>query len=272
MTAPAPPLLRVDAVDLWVVDDEGRRVDLLRDVSWTVGAGEAWVLLGPNGAGKSSLVGLAGAARRPSRGTVEVLGQRLGRVDMRALRGLVGVVEPRLDRGFPPGLPLEQVVLSGLVGGTLPPLHGTDPAQRERARGLLADLGCGPLADRRYGDCSAGERQRAQIARALLPDPRLLLLDEPGGVLDLPAREALLTALDGLHTPERSTVVVTHHLEDVPATTTHALLLRGGGVVAAGPVEEVLTPAALSDCFGLPLEVERRRDRWTARAARSAPR
>src|SRR5690606_5781951 len=143
-------------------------------------------------------------------------------------------------------------------------------AERERATRLLADLGCKDLADRRFRVCSQGERARIRIARALMADPAVLLLDEPFAGLDLPAREDLISAVEGRAEarPVLTTLTVTHHLEEVPATTTHALLLREGRVLAAGPVADVLTPAHLSECFGLPLHVDRLHGRWYARSVR----
>jgi iron complex transport system ATP-binding protein len=238
---------------------------LLRGITWRVRAGEHWALLGPNGAGKSTLLALAGARRHPSAGTVRVLGERLGGVDVRELRRLIGVVDPVLR--MPDELTAEAVVLTGASGSVQPLWDRYGAAERARARELLELLGCAHLAGRRVGTCSQGERGRIRIARALLPAPRLLLLDEPASGLDLAARELLLAALRDLAAfePDLATVVVSHHLEDLPPRTSHALLLAGGQVVAAGPVDRALTAETVSACFGLPVRVHKSAaGRWSA--------
>jgi iron complex transport system ATP-binding protein len=186
---------------------------------------------------------------------------------MPALRQSIGLVDSGgkvLD-----WLTSEEVVLTG-IGSTLRPLWWQYGAQdRVHARDLLSLLGCGDLADREIRTCSQGERGRIRIARALIGEPRLLLLDEPAVGLDLAAREALVAALDRLSTdrPELTTVLVTHHLEEIPGSTTHALLLREGAAIASGAIEEVLTSERLSACFGLPVECRHDGERWFARAA-----
>lgn len=242
---------------------------LLDAVDWQVARGEHWTLLGPNGAGKSTLLSLASATRHPTSGEAWVLGTRLGRVDMRELRAGIGFVDPRLP--LHGRLTAQQAVLSG-GSGTLVPLDDRyDDADRARARDLLAAVDCASLAQRTVGTLSHGERQRVLVARALMPEPELLLLDEPTTGLDLPGREALLGTLERLarDDPDRATVVVSHHLEDVPATTTHALLLAHGRVVATGPVDDVLAAEPMSACFGVAVHVRRDGGRWWARAARS---
>jgi iron complex transport system ATP-binding protein len=241
-------------------------VDILREIDWTVRPGERWALIGPNGSGKSTLLSLAGAWRHPSRGRVSVLGQTLGRVDMPALRTRIGYV----DAGGPviDWLTAEEVVLTG-IGATLRPLWWTySNEDRARARDMLDLLGCADLAEREISTCSQGERGRVRIARALIARPRLLLLDEPAVGLDLAAREALIAALDRLsrEQPELTLVLVTHHLEEIPPETTHALLLREGRVVVEGLITETLTSGNLSTCFGLPVECRHDGERWAARA------
>lgn len=258
----AAPVVEMERVRVWIADG----TDILRDVSWTVRAGEHWALLGPNGAGKSTLLALAGAARHPSDGAVTVLGSRLGRIDMPALRRRIGVVEadaPFLDR-----LSAEAVVLTGKTATRRPLWERYGKEDRRRAGDLLALVGCAQLAQRPIANCSQGERQRVRVARALMAEPPLLLLDEPATGLDLPAREALLAALAAsAHSrPDRASILVTHHLEELPTTTTHALLLRSGAVVAAGWVEDVLRAESVSDCFGLDVRVGRADGRWFARA------
>jgi iron complex transport system ATP-binding protein len=244
-----------------------RGAQLLRAISWRVRSGEHWALLGPNGAGKSTLLSLAGARRHPSAGTVRVLGERIGKVDVRELRRLIGVVDPALR--MPDELTAETVVLTGASGSVQPLWDRYGASERARARELLELVGCAQLAQRQVGTCSQGERGRIRIARALLPSPRLLLLDEPASGLDLAARELLLAALSDLAVlqPGLATVVVSHHLEDLPPRTSHALLLAGGRVVAAGPADEALTDQTVSACFGLAVHLQRRDGRWTAVAA-----
>ncbi|GHG98142.1 ABC transporter ATP-binding protein [Streptomyces lanatus] len=252
------------AQDVHVVRDG---TPILRDVSVTVRAGEHWALLGANGAGKSTLLALLGARIHPTRGTVEVLGRRLGRVDLRELRAYVGHVDPRHPLTAP--LRVRDVVLTGLTNSVAPlPRHRPTPAQRERADRLIETLGLRPHRDARWPTLSQGQRARTLIARALMPRPRLLLLDEPATGLDLPGREQLIGALTELRLrhPELATVLVTHHLEELPPGTSHALLLREGRALAQGPVAEVLTGDQVGKCFDLPLALERRDGRWNVRA------
>jgi iron complex transport system ATP-binding protein len=248
---------------------------LLDAVDWQVDYGDHWVIIGPNGAGKTTLLSLAGAVRHPSEGTVTVLGHRLGRVDVRGLRRHIGLVASS-QRLIDEELMEEEeatahtVVLTGHTGSSVPLWDKYGDAERDRALRLLADVGCKDLAERPFRVCSQGERARIRVARALMADPAVLLLDEPFAGLDLPAREDLVAAVEDLATtrPVLTTVTVTHHLEEVPATTTHAMLMRDARVLAAGPVADVLTPANLSDCFGRPLHVDRLDGRWYARAVR----
>ncbi|MGX1133290.1 iron complex transport system ATP-binding protein [Streptomyces glaucescens] len=251
------------AHDVHVVRD-GR--PLLQEVSLTVRAGEHWALLGANGAGKSTLLGLLGARVHPTRGTVEVLGHRLGRVDLRELRAYVGHVDPRHPLTEP--LRVRDVVLTGATNSVAPPPRWRPTAeQSQRADRLIRTLGLADHRDARWPTLSQGQRARTLIARALMPEPRLLLLDEPATGLDLPGRERLIGALDGLHRdhPRLATVLVTHHLEELPPGTTHALLLREGRALAAGPVADVLTGDAVGKCFGLPLALDRHDGRWSVR-------
>lgn len=269
---PAPDtVLRLDSVHLWRHTPRGPHT-LLSDVDWEVRRGERWALLGHNGAGKSTVLSLAGAIRHPSSGTVEILGHRLGRADLRRLRVDVGHVSAASR--IPAQLTVRDYVLTGITG-TVQPLPGKyGTAERKRALESLELMGLGPLAEREMLLCSQGEQSRARIARALVPQPRLLLLDEPGAALDLPSREQLIDALDNLAAeyPELAMVLVTHHLEELPASFGHALLLRRGSSVACGPAPSTLTSAHLSTCFGLPLTVTREDGRWQAKlAARRRP-
>ncbi|MET9615605.1 ABC transporter ATP-binding protein [Kitasatospora indigofera] len=257
------PLLRTREVD--VVRD-GRY--LLRGISLTVEPGEHWALLGANGAGKSTLLALLGAVSHPTRGEVDVLGRRLGRVDIRDLRAYLGHVNPRHPLRSP--LTVREVVLTGL-GNSIEPDLQKSPTAAEQARAdqVMDTLGISAMAAATWPTLSQGERGRTLIARALMPRPRLLLLDEPATGLDLTAREQLLDSLDLLRHqhPELASVLVTHHLEELPESTTHALLLRDGECVAAGKVDDVITTELISDCFAHPIRITRHEGRWTARAA-----
>ncbi len=242
---------------------------LLERVDLEVRAGERWALLGGNGAGKSTLLAVLGARRFPTTGTVQVLGHRLGAVAVHDLWPLIGQVH---SGHVPSGrLTGRQVALTGRPGTAALPLRWRpSPDLLARVDDLLATLGVDPVAGHPWSTLSAGERGRVLVARALVNDPPLLLLDEPATGLDLPARERLVDALDDLarQQPGRASVLVTHHLEELPASTTHAVLLRGGRVLAAGPVADVLTDGPLSACFDLDLSVRRESGRWSARSNR----
>ncbi|MFM9105377.1 MAG: ABC transporter ATP-binding protein [Chloroflexota bacterium] len=261
----ASPAIEMRGVRIWSPE----RVDILRGIDWRVERGQHWALLGPNGSGKSTLLSLAGAVRHPSAGEVSVLGGRFGKTDITELRKRIGVVDA--SQKVLDWLTLEEIALTGVTASIRPLWDRYGPGEREQARAMLALVGCETMADRPVGTCSQGERQRARIARALITEPDLLLLDEPAVGLDLPAREALIGAISGLvgDRPNLTSVLVTHHLEEIPATVTHALLLRGGEAVAAGPVARVLTAENLSECFGFPIAIEQSGGRWFARSAGS---
>ncbi|MEV6264840.1 ATP-binding cassette domain-containing protein [Streptomyces sp. NPDC051784] len=260
------PVLRARGVDLV---REGKH--LLSEVSLTVRAGEHWALLGANGAGKSTLLGLLGALSHPTRGSVEVLGHELGRVDLRQLRAYVGHVDPRhAPRST---LRVRDVVLTGLTNSIEPlPRWRPTAAQLDLADELTGLLGLAGRRDARWPTLSQGERGRALIARALMPRPRLLLLDEPATGLDVAGREQLIERLDSLQEDSRelASVLVTHHLEELPPGTTHAMLLREGRCLASGPVDEVLTSDQVSKCFDHPVRLSRFDGRWSVRADRRA--
>lgn len=263
--APDEPVLDLDGV---TVVRDGR--PLLDDVSWAVGADERWVVLGPNGAGKTTLVQVASGRMHPTRGRAEVLGEELGLTDVFELRPRIGLASAALAERVPAGERVVDVVLTasyGMVGRWREEYEGPD---HDRALELLAALGVAGLERRTYGTLSEGERKRVQIARALMSDPELVLLDEPAAGLDLGGREDLVQRLGSLAADPLSPalVLVTHHVEEVPPGVTHALLLREGRVVGQGPLEQVLTAEALGATFGLPLHVERSGGRWSARAAR----
>ncbi|MEV0945218.1 ATP-binding cassette domain-containing protein [Rhodococcus sp. NPDC049939] len=245
---------------------------LLSDVTLHVERGQHWVLLGANGAGKSTLLSMLGAFAHPTHGFVHVLGHRLGRVDMRELRAHIGHVNPRHTVQHP--LTVREVVLTGLTNTPefIPRFSPTE-AQVARADELIGSLGMQDRSDSLWPNLSQGERGRALIARALIGEPQLLLLDEPATGLDLAAREQLLTALDELRIrfPNLASILVTHHLEEIPTTTTHAVLIRDGRVIAQGAVADVLTTAHISKCFDHPIEITRQRGRWVAQTRVSEP-
>ncbi|MGF6882410.1 iron complex transport system ATP-binding protein [Nocardia sp. GAS34] len=259
------PILQVTAVDFV----RGGSA-ILSEVSLTVRPGEHWALLGPNGAGKTTLLKMAGAYEHPTRGAVEVLGRRLGRVDMRELRTAIGHVDPRHTLPYP--LRVHEVVLTGLTNTTdLQQRWTPTAAQLAEADRLIELLGVAHRREARWPTLSQGERGRALIARALMPNPRLLLLDEPATGLDVAGREQLIDRIDRLQAahPELASVLVTHHLEELPPGTTHAMLLREGRCVATGPVGEVLTSENISACFDHPIRLSRTDGRWQVRSDRT---
>lgn len=242
---------------------------ILDGVDWTVRVGERWVVVGPNGAGKSTLLAIAATTLFPSAGRVRVLGGELGAVDARALRPRIGVTSALLAGRLEPSQAARDVVLTGRTGALAPWWDRFTGADRDRAAGLLDRLGVGHLADRTFGTLSTGERQRVLLARMLMPDPDLALVDEPAAGLDLRAREELVGALAAMAAAPRpaAIVLVTHHLEEVPSGFGHGLVLAGGRVVAAEPIADALTDATLTAAYGLGLRVVREDGRWTARRA-----
>jgi iron complex transport system ATP-binding protein len=241
---------------------------LLDGVDWQVDADQRWVVLGPNGAGKTTLLNLAAARNHPTSGVVEILGERLGRVDVFELRPRIGLTTTAVADAIPNDEKAFDVVRTAAWGMMGRWREHYDPQDDERAASLLRWLGVAQLADRLFGTLSEGERKRVLIARALMTDPELLLLDEPAAGLDLGAREGLVATLAGLAKDEGAPalVLVTHHVEEIPPGFTHALVLSGGGVVAAGPIEESLTSETLSKAFGLPLTLTANGSRFTATA------
>ena len=234
-------------------------------MSVAIRAGEHWALLGPNGAGKSTLLQIMATYAYPSRGHVELLGFRLGRVNVFDLRPWIGHVSPhhRVDLHRT----VEEVVLTGTTGTIqLVQRREVSAAEVSRAAALTELMGLADRADARWQVLSVGERGRTLIARALMAQPRLLLLDEPAAGLDVAGREQLLASLDDLRRrqPGLATVLVTHHLEELPASTTHALLLRAGRMLGAGPVGDVLTTELASACFGHPVAINKHAGRWAA--------
>ncbi|WP_184812499.1 ABC transporter ATP-binding protein [Actinophytocola algeriensis] len=241
--------------------------NLLSEVNWSVELDERWVILGPNGAGKTTLLKLAAAELHPTTGEVHVLGEKLGRVDVFELRPRIGFCSAALIARIPP----EETVLDVVVSAGYAVLgrwrEAYDQLDTGRALDLCKALGIGHLADRLFGTLSEGERKRTVIARALMTDPEMLLLDEPAAGLDLGGREDLVARLSDLaRDPDApATVLVTHHVEEVPPGFTHLLLIADGGIVAQGLLEDVLTSENLSKTFGQDLELDKLGDRYFAR-------
>jgi iron complex transport system ATP-binding protein len=243
---------------------------LLSKVDWQVREGERWVILGPNGAGKTTLLQIAAARLHPTSGVAGILDESLGKVDVFELRPRIGLSSAALANQIPEYEKVLNVVVTAAYGVTGRWREGYEKDDERRAFALLNDWGMGPLLNRKFSTLSEGERKRVQIARALMTDPELLLLDEPAAGLDLGGREDLVHRLSQLAMDEDAPaiVLVTHHLEEVPPGFTHAMLMREGEVVAAGPVEEVLTSGNLSETFGLSLDVSVNAGRYTATARR----
>jgi iron complex transport system ATP-binding protein len=242
---------------------------ILRDVDWRVLAGERWGVLGPNGAGKSTMLRVAAAHMPPSSGRATILGGRLGRVSMPELRRRIGVVDPALAGRFYPHQTVLEVVLTGTPGAIV--LHEQPaPSEFARSRELLRLVAAESLAGRMFPTCSEGERARVLLARALMPEAPLLVLDEPAARLDLGGRVMFLAALEEAvrQRPGLATIVVSHHVEELPASTTHLLLLNDGAVVASGPIDEVATDAAFSACFEVAVRVSRVDSRIVVDASR----
>lgn len=245
---------------------------ILADIDWRVARGERWVVVGPNGSGKTSLCRIASLYVHPTRGRLDVLGERLGRTDVRALRTRIGVTSHALADMIRPGLRAADVVVTGRHAALAPWWHDYDTADRARAKALLERFGLAKLADARFATLSAGERQRVLLARALVNDPALLILDEPTAGLDLTGREQLVHMLARVAADDdtATVVLVTHHIDEIPPGFTHILMLSAGRIVARGPLDQTLTAARLSACFGLALKIDRRDGRWTAWSTRRA--
>ncbi|MHB1504587.1 MAG: ABC transporter ATP-binding protein [Acidimicrobiales bacterium] len=253
--------------DVAVVRD-GRAV--LDGVDWVVEQGQRWVVLGPNGSGKTTLLRVAGMRLGPTRGVVEVLGERYGRIDVRAVRRRVALVSQSVLRELRPSLSTHDVVLTGLYGALEPWWDSYQPSEHERADLLLAGAGLAGARNRPFGVLSEGERQEVLLARALMGSPELMLLDEPAAGLDLGARERLVERLADLAAdPEvPPMVMVTHHVEEIPSGTTHAMLLASGRVLASGKAGDVLGSMAVPACFDAHVRIEAIGGRWYARATR----
>jgi iron complex transport system ATP-binding protein len=255
------PVLSLQSV---VVVRDGRKI--LGPVTWEVHADEHWVILGPNGGGKSTMMAVAAMTTHPTEGRVRLLGHELGHTDVRALRSRVGLASAGLVDQLRPQLMAVDVVLCGLYGALEPWWHHYGGEDRRRAQSLLADLGLSGYGQRTFGTLSSGERQRVLLARTLMNEPSLVILDEPNAGLDMGGRESLIQALDSLAELGPASVLVTHHVEDIPSSTTHLLALADSRAVAAGPIERTLTAELLSDVFGLDVMLTRHDGRYAARA------
>ena len=256
----------LDLEDVSVVRNGNR---ILSDINWKVEADQRWVILGPNGAGKTTLLQLASAMVHPSLGTVQILDSRMGRVDVFELRPRVGFASTAMAKRFPADETVLNIVLTAAYSVTGRWNEEYDEIDLRRAQRVLAEWRLDHLEDRRFGSLSDGEQKRVQIARAVMTDPELLLLDEPAASLDLGAREELLQLLGGYASAPSAPaiVMVTHHVEEIPRGFTHVLLISQASVVAAGPLGEALTAANLEATFGLPIELTEHDGRYTARAA-----
>ncbi|HJF13636.1 MAG TPA: ABC transporter ATP-binding protein [Enteractinococcus helveticum] len=232
---------------------------LLDDVSWHVEEGQRWIVMGPNGAGKSTLINIAAARAHPTKGNVAILGEVLGAVDVFDLRPSIGLSSTLLAQQVPGGETIKNLVVTAAYGVTGRWREVYEPEDLQRAEQLLARWGIAGYEDRKFRTLSEGERKRALIARAMMTDPELLILDEPAAGLDLAGRETLVRSLTQLASDAfaPTPILVTHHVEEIPPNFTHAMLLREGQVIAAGPVETALTEETLSEAFRLPLNVSR---------------
>jgi iron complex transport system ATP-binding protein len=258
----------VNAVlELASVTVERGRATLLDSIDWMVEEDERWVILGPNGAGKTTLLQVCSAQIHPTSGVVGILGEVVGTVDMFELRPRIGWTSAAVAERIPRHEIVRDVVVSASYGVVGRWRERYDELDHDRAQDLLVEVGAGALRDRTFGTLSEGERKRVQIARALMTDPELLILDEPAAGLDLGGREDLVATLSTLALDEYApaTVLVSHHVEEIPPGFTHALMLREGRMVAAGPLPEVMTEQVLGETFGRPLVLQEEDGRYTAR-------
>jgi iron complex transport system ATP-binding protein len=248
---------------------EGRRI--LGGVSWTIERGQHWLVLGANGSGKTTLMRIAAMYEHPTSGRVRLLGEELGHTDVRVLRRRVGYASAALAGQFRQDLSARDVVMTARYAALEPWWHQYTDGDRARAEECLDRMGVGAYADRSLGTLSSGEQQRVFLARTLMNDPGVIMLDEPSARLDLGGREQLVHALSDLAADGGGApfALVTHHVDEIPVGVGHVLLLRGGTAIAQGPIESTLTSESLSDCFEMPLRLERRPDgRFTAWATR----
>ncbi len=263
-SAAHPPTLVLDLAEVVVTRDGRKILDL---ESWQIREGERWIVMGPNGAGKTTVLQVIGGHLHPSSGWAAILGEVLGETDVFELRPRVGLASAALADRLPREETVRDVVITAAYAVMGRWREKYDSSDTDRADVLLKVLGMAEFADRTFGTLSEGERKRVQIARALMADPELLLLDEPAAGLDLGSREDLVRRLSRLARDEfaPAMIMVTHHVEEIPPGMTHILLLREGRIVASGPITLTLTAENLTACFGLPLDLRREGDRWSAR-------
>lgn len=241
---------------------------ILDSVNWSVDDDQRWVILGPNGAGKTTMLQIAAAIIHPSSGRAAVLEEPLGGTDLFELRPRIGFASTAMARKVPANEKVIDVVMTAAYSVTGRWNEEYEEIDERRAQRVLAEWKLDQLAERKFGTLSDGEQKRVQIARAVMTDPEILLLDEPAASLDLGAREELLRLLSGYASEAGSPaiIMVTHHVEEIPRGFTHALLLAGGGIVSAGPLTEALTAESLGETFGLTIELAETDGRYAARA------
>jgi iron complex transport system ATP-binding protein len=242
--------------------------NILGPLNWQVLEGQRWVVLGPNGAGKTTLLQVCSSLIHPTIGNIRILGEQLGKVDVFELRTRIGLTSSALVEQLPSDELVIDVVLTAAYAMLGRWQEKYDLWDESRAMALLTALGVRELGERHFGSLSDGEKKRVQIARALMADPELLLLDEPASSLDLGGREDLLKRIEifAKDPLAPATVIVTHHIEEIPSGTTHALLLKDGKVVAQGVIDTVITDENLSHAYGLPISVQSEGGRFFARA------
>jgi len=261
---PMEPVLEVNAVEVY---RSNKRI--LGPVNWQVFEGERWVILGPNGAGKTTLLQLLAALIHPSKGEVKILGEKMGAVDVFELRPRIGFTSSAMMDLLPADEKVMDVVLTSAYAIAGRWQEDYDLWDESRAKALLTTFGVKDLSDRFLGTLSEGEKKRVQISRALMTDPELLLLDEPAAGLDLGGREDLLKRFASLSADPLApaTILVTHHIEEIPAGTTHALLIKDGTIAVSGPIDQVVTSEHVSAVFGTSITVTPESGRYFARAA-----
>lgn len=240
--------------------------NILGPLSWEVNEGERWVVIGPNGAGKTTLFSLCASQMHPTKGSIEILGERLGAVDVFELRPRIGIVGTYVSTNLPDEERVIDVVLTGAYAILGRWQEAYELWDESRAVALLTIMGVRELAERKYFTLSDGEKKRALIARSLMSNPELVLLDEPAAGLDLGGREDLLKRFDSLAADPNApaTLIITHHIEEIPSGTTHVLLLKNGQAVASGPISQVLTSENVSSAYGLEIQIDQHNGRFTA--------
>ncbi len=240
-------------------------IDILSQIDWTVHAGQKWIVLGPNGAGKTVLISTAIGYLYPTSGRVRIFGQELGTFDIRKARSRIGYLSHRLSARLPEYLTALDVVMTGEFGALDPAWHNYTKSHKNRAYELLEQMNCQKTAGRFFADCSSGERQRIALARTLMPNPKLLLLDEPAAGLDLNGREDLIGSLSGLD-KDLTCVLITHHTEEIPPDFSNLALLNNGKITASGPIQKTLSEDNLRRCFGRAFKLTHSNGRWWTQA------